>query len=115
MFRKRVTGLTLLVALGLPITSVPARGVEPEPRLTLKGHTNQIHDLAFAPDGKTLASTGWFGDSAVRLWDVETGKDRAVLKPGGTESQVEFSPDGMFLFCHCNKPYRVEPVANGRF
>lgn len=108
MSRKWVTTLTLLGALGPLITSPPARGGEQAPRLTLKGHTNQIHDLAFAPDGKTLVSTGWFGDNTVRLWDVETGKTRAVLKPGGVESQIEFSPDGATLFCHCNKPNRVK-------
>lgn len=36
---------------------------------TLSGHTNNITDLVFSPDGKTLASSS--GDGTVLLWDWE--------------------------------------------
>ena len=39
---------------------------------TLKGHTDAVAGLAFAPDGKTLATAGL--DRTVRLWDVADGK-----------------------------------------
>ena len=59
---------------------------------TLKGHKFAIPDIAFSPDGKTLASAS----DTVRLWDVQTGK---LLKEyGGTRSNaVAFSPDGKIL------------------
>ena len=52
--------------------------------------------VAFAPDGRTLASGG--GDRVVKLWDIETGKERATLV--GHEGYIEslaFSPDGRML------------------
>src|SRR5262249_46089585 len=52
-----------------------------------------VTTVAFSPDGKTLASGGW--DDMVRLWDVETGKERRkMLAHSGMVARVVFAPDG---------------------
>jgi WD40 repeat protein len=55
-----------------------------------------VTTLAFAPDGKTLASGGW--DDMVRLWDVASGKElRKIVAHQAMVARVVFAPDGKRL------------------
>jgi WD40 repeat protein/predicted chitinase/cytoskeletal protein RodZ len=62
----------------------------------LTGHTGQINDIVFSPNGKLLVTAS--DDASVRLWDVDTGYAVGVLR--GHLKRVlraNFSPDGKFL------------------
>jgi WD40 repeat protein len=60
------------------------------------GRGDRITSLAFSPNGKTLAQSGDRG--TLRLWDVETGDLKHILRPDRAgASVVAFSSDGKLL------------------
>ena len=62
----------------------------------LTDHTDDVYEVVFSPDGKTLASASQ--DSTVKLWDVATGHPSHTLTDH-TDAvyEVAFSPDGKTL------------------
>ena len=60
--------------------------------------SGHVSDVAFSLDGSQLASSAGFHDHMVRLWDVRSGENTAVLEGHGAwVSNVEFLPDGKTL------------------
>ena len=67
---------------------------------TMPPHARQVQAVAFAPDGKQVASTGTTtGEStAFRLWDAQAGTLLRTFSAGNEfTSGVAFSPDGRSL------------------
>ncbi len=61
---------------------------------TLVGHTDEINDLQFSPDGSTLASAS--ADDDARLWDLTAGSNR-VLHHHDDVTSVAFTRDSSRL------------------
>ena len=63
----------------------------------LTGYQHKVEDavpgVAFSPDGKTLASSGY--DNTIRIWNTETGKHLLTINiPVDSAQSFKFSTDG---------------------
>ncbi len=87
------------------ITHLDEFNVSPEEipgeEVTLAGHTDHIRGIAFAPDGRIVATVA--ADAALKLWDPATGQLRATLTPlpshgeGPTEEWIAYTPEGYYV------------------
>jgi len=60
-------------------------------------NTDMIHALAFAPDGKMVASGSSLQDGTLRLWNLKTGQKVRRIETGSCATGLAFSPDGRRL------------------
>ncbi|MCA9214135.1 MAG: protein kinase [Planctomycetales bacterium] len=61
-----------------------------------RGHTQEIYDLAYSPDGSKIATTSF--DSSIKLWDISSINQFVnVGKHTGYALAIAFSPDGKHI------------------
>src|SRR5262249_7636513 len=66
-------------------------------RSTLRGHTNTIWSVAFAPDGATVVTGSW--DGTAKLWATGFRRAEPAVRLTGSAGEgyigsVAFAPDG---------------------
>jgi dipeptidyl aminopeptidase/acylaminoacyl peptidase len=88
------SALALVLLVVMPLTITSGRSDEATAHfVTLSGHTSDLTDAEFSPDGKLIVTAS--SDKTARIWDAHSG---ALLKTltGHTEGikTARFSPDG---------------------
>jgi WD40 repeat protein len=61
----------------------------------LEGHTSQVRDIGYSPNGRSIVTAG--EDRTARLWRAATGKNMAVLTHDAEVISATFSPGGHWI------------------
>lgn len=116
-----VVSLLLVFAQKALAEESPAQTIERDGRKVLLAHDGPIADLAFAADGRRLASVS--GSGEVALWDLPKQTKRILSPSGGKQYSaqylhwpryVAFTPDGASLVSGSLNQVSVWDVANGK-
>jgi TIR domain/APAF-1 helical domain/WD domain, G-beta repeat len=59
---------------------------------TLEGHSSSVRGVAITADGRRAVSASY--DNTLRVWDLESGKELALLEADGATTSCAFSLDG---------------------
>jgi WD40 repeat protein len=107
-----LTALLALLVLAVGARPVRAADEKPPPVLSLTGHLNEIYTVAFAPDGKHLASAS---NREMIVWDLSAGKELFTYRITGTNVfGLAFSPDGKRLSVGISRLVKVLDAATGK-
>jgi len=79
---------------------------------TLSGHTADVSQIAFSPDGKLLASSG--ADFVIRIWDLAAGKEATTISALKMAPEaLAFSRDGKLLAAGLHSKIQLWEIAAG--
>ena len=68
-----------------------------------------FRNVAFSPDGKSMASG--FSSGMAQTWEVDTGKKlHSLTGPGGSVDAVTWSPDGKTLACSTANYWTIDQI-----
>jgi hypothetical protein len=62
---------------------------------TLSGHTANVFEVVFSPDGKRLATAS--DDGSIRIWNAASGETQVTFTPGAAAYHLTFGTDGKTL------------------
>ena len=117
MPRISVAGRVVRAGLVAIVVSVPialARADVFAEMFVQVGHTGLVANIAFSPDGRSLASVGgsWSGDRSVKIWEVASGRElRTLTRNGGW---IAMSPDGALASQSDDDTIRFWELRSGR-
>ena len=77
----------------------------------LRDHKSAVRSIAWSPDSKRLASGAFWGDSMIRIWNVDGALERSW--PGiGCNDYLSWSSNGKWIAASCNAANAIVRVWN---
>src|SRR5262245_18101166 len=103
---KRAIYRLWMIAGGLLVAAPALPAQEARPRLSIQAHPAGAHIGGITPDDKFLITRG---EDGVKMWDLATGKGRALPKLAGRASAL--SPDGKLLALADDRTVRLWDIS----
>jgi WD40 repeat protein len=63
----------------------------------LTGHTDDVWQVLYSPNGQNILTVSWGQDYTVRIWDAQTGQQQRQMENLGWVSSAAYSPDGSLV------------------